>query len=86
MTDQMRVAGGAYTPDASRILPELWADQLFAALKAAVAGDAHWRTTAQALLRTIAATQTPERLAARLREIDDAKRQAEVMRDLCHGQ
>ena len=55
----MRVSGGMAVDDLSRermieITAELHAHALVEALASAVAGDPHWRRTAQALLRDIA--------------------------------
>jgi hypothetical protein len=46
------------------IVAEMRAAELLGALSAAVAGDPHWRMQAQALLRSIAAGEVPDRQPA----------------------
>ena len=46
------------------VIAEMRAAELLDALAAAVAGDAHWRMQAQALLRSIDAGEVPDRQPA----------------------
>ena len=97
MTDRMRVSCGVYTAPVARanevdpllIVAEMRAGDLLIALQSAVAGEAHWRTRAQALLREIARGVLPEHMSealrAELREVDGRKREAEIQRDQCNG-
>jgi hypothetical protein len=84
MTDRMRVSGGVYAA-----VVEIRARELLEALQSALAGDPHWRTNAQALLRSIANLEVPEpmteALRAELREVDARKREAEIKEDLRNG-
>jgi hypothetical protein len=94
MTDRMRVSGGVYTAPVARanevdpllIVAEMRAGDLLIALQSAVAGDAHWRMRAQALLREIARGVLPEymteALRTELREVDSRKRAAEIATDI----
>jgi hypothetical protein len=66
------------------IVAECRAEELLAALQAAVAGQPHWRLHATTLLRAIANHKLPEPQIEALREIDARKRAAEMMDDLCH--
>jgi hypothetical protein len=59
------------------IVAEMRAAELLGALSAAVAGDPHWRSQAQALLRSIANTELPERIAAQLEAVAARKHIAE---------
>jgi len=68
--------------DACRIVAELRAQELLEALRAAVAGESHWRHRASTLLRSIADLELPEIVTDALRAVDQRKRQAEVMEDL----
>ena len=68
--------------DACRIVAELRAQELLEALRAAVAGDSHWRYRAATLLRSIADLELPEQVTDAMRAIDARKRAAEVMQDV----
>ena len=68
--------------DACRIVAELRAQELLEALRAAVAGESHWRHRANTLLRSIADLELPEIVTDALRAVDARKRAAEVMEDL----
>jgi hypothetical protein len=68
--------------DACRIVAELRAQELLEALRAAVAGDSHWRHRASALLHSIADLELPEQVTDAMRAIDARKRAAEVMQDV----
>jgi len=68
--------------DACRIVAELRAQELLEALRAAVAGESHWRHRANTLLRSIADLELPEIVTDALRAVDQRKRQAEVMADI----
>ena len=68
--------------DACRIVAELRAQELLEALRAAVAGDSHWRYRADTLLRSIADLELPEQVTDAMRAIDARKRAAEVMQDV----
>jgi len=68
--------------DACRIVAELRAQELLEALRAAVAGDSHWRHRASTLLRSIADLELPEQVTDAMRAIDARKRAAEVMQDV----
>jgi hypothetical protein len=68
--------------DPCRIVAELRAQELVAALQAAVAGDAHWRSHATRLLHSIADLEMPEQVSDALRAVDERKRCTEVMHDI----
>ena len=68
--------------DASRIVAELRAQELVAALQAAISGAPHWRSQALRLLQSISDLELPEIVTDALRAVDQRKRQAEVMADI----
>jgi len=68
--------------DAARIVAELRAQELVAALQAAISGAPHWRSQALRLLQSISDLELPEPVNDALRAIDARKRAAEVMEDL----
>jgi hypothetical protein len=67
------------------IVTEMRAAELAAALRHAVAGDAHWRLEAKTLLAEINDCVLPPRYSEALREVDTRKRAAEIMDDLVDG-
>ena len=68
--------------DAVKIVAEIRAHELFAALLDAVEGAPNWRPQARRLLHSIADLELPERVTEAMRAIDTRKRQAEVMADI----
>jgi hypothetical protein len=68
--------------DPCRIIAELRAQELVAALQAAVAGEPHWRSHATTLLHSIADLELPGRVTEALVAVDTRKRMAEVMQDV----
>jgi len=68
--------------DACRIVAELRAHELFAALLDAVEGAPNWRPQARRLLHSIADLELPEQVTDALRAVDERKRCTEVMHDV----
>jgi len=68
------------------IATDLWAVDAIQCLRDAVAGKAHWRSDARAIIRSIDQGIPPEpmseRKRERLREIDARKRAAEITADI----
>ena len=68
--------------DACRIVAEIRATELVAALQAAISGAPHWRSQALNLLHSIADLELPECVTDALRAVDERKRCTEVMHDI----
>jgi hypothetical protein len=66
------------------IVAECRAGELLTALRHAVVGSPHWRPRAAELLRSIDDLELPEPAHAALIEIDDRKRAAEILEDVCN--
>ena len=86
MTDQKRISLLDDAPDARErtmiLIAERRAEEFLNIVRRAVAGDAHWRRDAADLLVSVADLELPEPVSEALWQLDQLKRQAEVMADI----